>query len=106
MADDLARRRKRYSKLLKSGCCPRCGKAKNKREKYNYCDDCREYYRNYWGENTKRTQKERRAKYSQRKKKHLCPRCGKKLPKNYIKKLCVTCLKKAKILNTKYARKK
>jgi len=85
----------------KSGCCPRCGKKRSKREKFIYCDDCREYYRDYGSAISETTSKKRRAKYKLRQKNHQCGRCGAKLPKNYTKKMCVTCLKKARALNKK-----
>jgi ribosomal protein L37AE/L43A len=101
MAELNSDRRKNYSKRKKSGCCPRCGKTKSKREKFIYCDDCREYFRDYGNMTSEKTQKKRRAIYKQRKKQGLCPRCGEKKPKNYTKSMCAKCLKKAKILNNK-----
>jgi predicted RNA-binding Zn-ribbon protein involved in translation (DUF1610 family) len=94
-------RRNIYQKRKKSGKCPRCGKTKSKREKFIYCDDCREYHRNYSSETADETNKIRRDRYKKRKKMHLCPKCAAKLPKNYTKKMCPKCLKKAKILNSK-----
>jgi len=99
MADSNEKRIKRYAKRKKSGCCPRCGKKKGKREKFIICDACREYYRNYGSDVAEKTSKKRRAAYKLRQKNHQCGRCGAKLEKNYTKKMCAKCLKKARLSN-------
>jgi len=96
MAITKENRLKKYAKRKKSGCCPRCGKKKSKREKNTFCDDCLEYYRNYSSEIADKIGKRRRAKYKLRQKNHQCGRCGAKLPRNYAKKMCEKCLKKAR----------
>jgi predicted RNA-binding Zn-ribbon protein involved in translation (DUF1610 family) len=101
MAKLTSGRVKYYQARKKSGCCPRCGKKKSKREKFIYCDDCREYHRNYSSATAVKTNKKRRERYKQRKKMHLCSRCGAKLDKSYTKIMCPKCLKKAKLLNNK-----
>jgi hypothetical protein len=100
MAETIENRRKKYAKRKKSGCCPRCGKQKGKREKFIYCDECREYYRNYGNAIAEEVGKKRRAKYKLRQKNHQCGRCGAKLGKKYTKKMCAVCLKKARALNS------
>jgi NMD protein affecting ribosome stability and mRNA decay len=89
-------RRKKYLKRKKSGFCPRCGKKKSKREKFSYCDDCRQYYRDYGSEIADKVNKKRKSNYKARKKNHQCPRCGEKLAKSYTKTMCAKCLKKAR----------
>jgi hypothetical protein len=96
MAETIENRRKKYAKRKKSGCCPRCGKQKSKREIFIYCDECREYYRNYGNSIAEKISKKRKAKYKLRQKNHQCGRCGAKLGKNYTKKMCAVCLKKAR----------
>jgi len=87
-------RRATYRQRKKSGCCPRCGGKVNKRSKYIYCDDCREFFRNYNSETSEKINKIRKKRYDLRKKKHQCPRCGKALGKKYSKIICEDCLKK------------
>jgi ribosomal protein L37AE/L43A len=94
-------RRKIYAKRKKSGCCPRCGKVKGKREKFIYCNDCREYHRNFGSEIADKINKKRKAVYKLRQKNHQCGRCGAKLPKKYTKKMCRECLDKAIIRSNK-----
>jgi hypothetical protein len=94
MAEDLTVRRKKYSKRKKSGYCPRCGVKLSKRETHIYCEDCREYFRDYNRETADKINKKRRTIYKQRIKSNLCPRCGVKLGKKYEKTLCPKCLGK------------
>jgi len=89
-----AERRKSYLQRKKSGLCPRCGTKKKKTCKFSYCDDCREYYRNYNIENTVEIQSARRLRYTQRIEKKCCPKCGKKLEKKSKNIICPQCLKK------------
>jgi len=87
-------RRVVYLKRKKSGCCPRCGRKKKKSDKFSYCEDCREFYRSYNQQISKTVNKQRKAKYKERKKNKQCPRCGKKLNKTYKKIICPVCLEK------------
>ena len=88
-------RRKIYLERQKQGLCPRCGKKKSKREKYSYCDDCREFYRNYQYEKSEEINSNRKALYEERKANGQCPRCGKKHSARYTKIMCKKCLEKS-----------
>jgi uncharacterized Zn finger protein (UPF0148 family) len=94
MATEASERRKTYHKQVKQGNCPRCGAKKGKRETFTYCNDCREYFRNYNDESSVKINKKRKSKYNERKKNNQCPRCGVKLGKRYPKILCPSCLEK------------
>ena len=87
-------RRLLYKERQEQGLCPRCGKKKGKREKYSYCDDCREFYRNYQSENFDEINDTRKALYAERKENGQCPRCGKKHAARYTKIICKKCLEK------------
>jgi Zn finger protein HypA/HybF involved in hydrogenase expression len=87
-------RRKTYLKRKKSGLCPRCGNKLKKNSKFSYCDDCREYYRNYNREISESVQEARRKRYEQRKAKKCCPRCGTFLGKKSKNIICTPCLDK------------
>ena len=87
-------RRVLYLQRKKSGCCPRCGNKVKKSSGFSYCDDCRAFFRGYNEEIADSINKTRKAKYNKRKKNNLCPRCGKKLGKNYTKTICPECLEK------------
>ena len=100
MPAEASERRKKYQKQLKQGNCPRCGAKKKKSDKFKYCEDCREYFRNYNDEISAKVNKKRKTKYNLRKKNNQCPRCGKKLGKTYKKTLCSTCLDKQYRYNT------
>jgi predicted amidophosphoribosyltransferase len=95
MATPNKERRKIYQERKEQGLCPRCGKKKRKTEKYSYCDDCREFHRNYNNANSAEIQGGRQAAYAERIENGLCPKCGKKLGKNYKNKICRKCLDKA-----------
>jgi len=104
MSEEALKRKVLYQKRRKSGCCPRCGKKRSKTSKYIFCDDCRAFFRGYNQEISETINKDRRAKYNKRKKNNECPRCGKKLPKTYNKKICPKCLEKQYEYN--YGKKK
>ena len=91
---DPAERRKQYLKRKKAGLCPRCGGKVKKSSPYKICDSCREYYRNYQSMITETIQEARRQKYSERKAKNLCPRCGIFVGKKSKTFICDKCLKK------------
>ena len=94
MPVEASERRISYHEKRESGYCPRCGVKKKKREKFIYCGDCREFFRNYVKENSESVNLQRKIKYAQRKENHQCPRCGKKLGKRYKKTICQICLEK------------
>lgn len=100
MAAEASERRKIYLKRKKLRLCPRCGKKIKKPGKFIYCEDCREFFRNYNNENSESIQETRKNKYDQRKENGQCPRCGKKLGKRYDKKICPICLDKQYKYNT------
>ena len=104
MSVEALKRKVLYQKRRKSGDCPRCGKKRSKTSKYIFCDDCRAFFRGYNQEISETINKDRRAKYNKRKKSNECPRCGKKLPKTYEKKICPKCL--AKQYEYNYGKKK
>jgi len=104
MSVEAQKRKDLYQKRRKSGCCPRCGSKKKKTSKYIFCDDCRAFFRGYNQEISETINKDRRSKYNKRKKNNECPRCGKKLPKTYEKKICPNCL--AKQYEYNYGKKK
>jgi Zn finger protein HypA/HybF involved in hydrogenase expression len=104
MSVEALKRKVLYQKRRKSGCCPRCGSKKKKSSKYIFCDDCRAFFRGYNQEISETINKDRRTKYNKRKKNNECPRCGKKLPKTYDKKICPKCLEKQYEYN--YGKKK
>jgi Zn finger protein HypA/HybF involved in hydrogenase expression len=83
-----------YLKRKKLGLCPRCGNKIKKRYKYIFCEDCREFFRNYNRETSETINKIRKDRYDKRKRKKQCPRCGKQLGKKYKKIICAECLKK------------
>ena len=94
MPTEAKERRVIYRQDRERGYCPRCGVKVNKRENYAYCEDCREYFRNYNQERSDKLNRARKSVYAQRKKNNQCPRCGKKLGKRYEKILCPVCLEK------------
>jgi len=94
MALKNSERRASYLKRKKQGVCPRCGGKKRKNDKFSYCSDCREFFRNYNEAASEKQNKKRKDVYDKRKKNHQCPRCGKKLGANYGKKICKVCLNK------------
>ena len=100
MATELKERRKRYLKRKKSGLCPRCGNKLKKNSKFKFCDDCREYYRNYTREISESIQEIRRQRYAERKAKNCCPRCGVFLGKKAKNTICQKCLDKQYKYNT------
>jgi uncharacterized Zn finger protein (UPF0148 family) len=87
-------RRVLYLQRKKSGCCPRCGNKVKKSGGFIYCDDCRAFFRGYNEEISDSINETRKAKYDNRKKNNLCPRCGIKLGKKYTKTICPECLEK------------
>ena len=90
-----SKRRVLYQDRLESGNCPRCGKKKSKKAaKFTYCEDCREFFRNYNREISKEQNEKRKELYSERKDNNQCPRCGKKHGKTYTKTICKKCLDK------------
>jgi uncharacterized paraquat-inducible protein A len=99
-------RRITYLKRKKSGCCPRCGKKLRKNYKYSYCEDCRDFFRNYNEGMSKKINKIRKTRYNQRKKNNQCPRCGKSLGKRYKNIICVECLEKQYKYNYGKSRRK
>ena len=94
MPTENSERRTVYLERKESGYCPRCGNKKKKSDKFTYCEDCREFFRNYNNEISKKNNKTRKARYDQRKRKNQCPRCGKALGKRYEKTICTKCLEK------------
>lgn len=94
MPTENSERRTAYRQRKKSGCCPRCGNKVSKRSKFSYCEDCREFFRNYNRETSETINKIRKKRYDLRKKQNKCPRCGKSLGKKYTKIICEECLKK------------
>jgi Zn finger protein HypA/HybF involved in hydrogenase expression len=104
MSVEALKRKVLYQKRKKSGCCPRCGSKMKKTSRFIFCDDCRAFFRGYNQEISETINKDRRAKYNKRKKNNECPRCGKKLPKTYDKKICPKCL--AKQYEYNYGKKK
>jgi len=87
-------RRVIYSNRKELGLCPRCGAKKKKTDKFSYCSDCREFFRNYNREVSETVNELRKERYEERKQNNQCPRCGKKLGKKYTKTICETCLEK------------
>jgi len=104
MPTKTSERRVVYNQRKKKGCCPRCGNKIKKNSKFTFCDDCREFYRNYNKKVSKTLNKLRKARYDERKENNQCPRCGKKLGKTYTKTICSICLKKQ--YNYNYGNKK
>jgi len=94
MPAENSERRVLYTKRKKRGECPRCGKKLKKGYKYSFCDDCREFFRDYNKKSAKIINKTRKARYEDRKDNNQCPRCGKKLAKGYKKIICISCLEK------------
>ena len=94
MPAEKSERRYVYLQRKKSGYCPRCGNKKGRSEKFIYCEDCREFFRNYNREISENTNKIRKAIYAERKTKNQCPRCGTYLGKRYKKIICEKCLEK------------
>jgi len=94
MPTEKSERRVIYLQRKKQGFCPRCGKKLRKTYKFIYCEDCREFFRNYNEKISKNINKIRKARYDLRKKKNQCPRCGVYLGKRYKNILCVKCLEK------------
>ena len=87
-------RRATYRERKELGLCPRCGGKVRKNSRFTFCDDCREFFRDYNAETAENTSEIRRARYAERIENHQCPRCGKKLGKKYTKKICPECLEK------------
>ena len=87
-------RRVLYQQRKKEGLCPRCGNKKKKSEKFIYCSDCREFFRNYNNQNSEANNQTRKELYHERKSNRQCPRCGKKHGKKYTKIMCEQCLEK------------
>jgi len=83
-----------YQQKKERGCCPRCGNKLRKNYKFSYCEDCRNYFRNYNKESAETISAMRRSRYEQRKQNNQCPRCGKSLGKRYKKIICAECLEK------------
>lgn len=106
MATEPAERKKIYRKRKKSGYCPRCETKIKKSSPYIFCDDCREYFRNYNNEVSEDQNEIRRSRYAERKANNCCPRCGVFLGKKYSKSLCSSCLNKQYKYNTGTTRKK
>ena len=106
MATEPAERKKTYLKRKKTGLCPRCGGDIKKNSKFIYCDDCREYYRNYNNEISDSIQEARRERYRKRKAKGCCPRCGVFIGKKSGKILCSKCLDKQYKYNSGASRPK
>jgi len=100
MPTELKERRKIYSQRKKSSLCPRCGGKKKKNSKFIYCDDCREFFRNYNREISEDINEVRRSRYEQRKEKNCCPRCGTFIGKKSANVLCPQCLDKQYTYNT------
>jgi Zn finger protein HypA/HybF involved in hydrogenase expression len=94
MPSSPAERRKIYLKRKKSGCCPRCGQKIKKNSKFTFCDSCRLFFRGYFNEVSDEINEMRKARYNNRKKNNLCPRCGAPLGKKYTKTICQKCLDK------------
>ena len=94
MPTENSERRDIYLQRKKSGYCPRCGNKKGRSDKFTYCEDCREFFRNYNREISENINIIRKARYDQRKNKNQCPRCGKLLGKRYKKIICAECLEK------------
>jgi len=94
MATVTKERRVIYRQRKKDGLCPRCGAKVNKKLNFTYCEDCREFFRNYNEATSEKTNKIRKKRYDLRKKQSLCPRCGKSLGKKHKNILCEDCLKK------------
>jgi len=88
-------RRLIYKERKNQGFCPRCGQKKRKSDKNSYCEDCREYFRDYNYENADIINQARQDLYHQRKKNNQCPRCGKKIDSRYENIICRNCLAKA-----------
>jgi len=106
MPTDINERKKEYLKRKKSGLCPRCGNKIKKNGKFTYCDDCREYYRNYNREISDEVQEIRRERYAKRKAKNLCPRCGIFVGKKAKNTICPKCLDKQYYYNNGVKRQK
>ena len=87
-------RRARYEEKKDSGLCPRCGAKKRKTDKFSYCKDCREMFREYNRAMADSLNEARKERYAQRKLNNQCPRCGKKLGKRYKNTICAECLEK------------
>ena len=85
-------RKKTYQQRKEEGLCPRCGGKRKKAGRYVFCDDCRAFYRKYNEKISEEIKKQRKKKYALRVKNRECPRCGKKLGKNYPNKICRPCL--------------
>ena len=84
-----------YKNRSESGLCPRCGKKKSKKAaNFSYCDDCREFFREYNRGIAKVQNKKRKSLYKERKDNNQCPRCGKPHGKKYTQIICRKCLDK------------
>lgn len=88
-------RRAVYLERQRQGLCPRCGKKKRKTEKMSYCNECREFFRDYQKEKSEEINDARKALYDERKRNRQCPRCGKKHGVRYTKIICKKCLEKS-----------
>ena len=106
MLSESAERRKKYLQRKKGSLCPRCGSKIKKTSKFIYCDDCREYYRNYNREISETQKEQRRERYAELKEKKCCPRCGKFMGKKSVNILCTACLNKQYKYNYGKNRKK
>jgi len=94
MPVDKSERRVIYSQRKEKGVCPRCGAKLRKGYRFSYCEDCRAFFRGYNNSISDSINKVRKDRYNLRKKKNLCPRCGKPLGKKYDKTICEECLEK------------
>ena len=99
MATANKERRKQYRERQELGLCPRCGKKKNKKEKYSFCEDCRAFFRNYQIDKIDKINSARKTRYEERKANRQCPRCGKKHGVRYTKIMCKKCLDKSYTYN-------
>ena len=106
MPNKANKRKAIYQKRRENGLCPRCGVKVGKRSKYSYCEDCRNFFRNYNREMSESLNETRKAKYDERKAQNKCPRCGKSLGKRYKKTICAQCLEKQYVYNYGKARPK
>ena len=106
MPAEAIKRKKDYTKRKKLSLCPRCGKKNKKSSKFTYCDECREYFRNYNRELSEAIQEVRRERYAVRKDKQCCPRCGSFVGKKSKNIICSPCLDKQYKYNTGNTRPK
>jgi len=50
--EEQSREKVTYHKRAQQGLCPCCGGKVKKSSPYKFCEECREYYRNYQKENS------------------------------------------------------